>query len=260
MNHVTLVIVTAMATTKRYPPSMPDRAARLLDLLDQLRRARIPVTTADLAAKHDVSLRTLYRDIASLRSQGTDIEGDPGVGYRLRPGFLLPPLMFGTDELEALILGARWVEAQADTALSQAATTALARISATLPEPMRIAIDTSGLFVPRWHENKTPEPWLPVLRHAIRDERKLRMAYIDAASEPTTRIVWPFAMAFFDSTTRTFAAWCGLRNDFRHFRADRITALVDTGESYPERRHALLKRWWAAHPRRGRSTDTTDRN
>ena len=96
--------------------------------------------------------------------------------------------------------------------------------------------------------------------HAIRDERKLRMAYIDAASEPTTRIVWPFAMAFFDSTTRTFAAWCELRNDFRHFRADRITALVDTGESYPERRHALLKRWWAAHPRRGRSTDTTDRN
>ena len=109
---------------------MSDRAARLLALIDHLRRARRPVTAADLAFKHDVSLRTLYRDIASLREQGADIEGDPGVGYRLKPGFLLPPLMFDTDELEALVLGARWVEAQADSQLSQAASTALARISA----------------------------------------------------------------------------------------------------------------------------------
>lgn len=235
---------------------MSDRAARLLALIDHLRRARRPVTAADLASKHGVSLRTLYRDIASLREQGADIEGDPGVGYRLKPGFLLPPLMFDTDELEALVLGARWVEAQADSELSQAASTALARISATLPEPMRIAIDTSGLFVPRWHENKTPEPWLPVLRHAIRDERKLRMTYVDAAGEPTSRTVWPFAMAFFDPLTRTFAAWCELRRDFRHFRADRVTALEDAGEPYPERRHALLKRW-RAQPRRQRR-DTTD--
>ena len=235
---------------------MSDRAARLLALIDQLRRARRPVTAGDLACKHDVSLRTLYRDIASLREQGADIEGDPGVGYRLKPGFLLPPLMFDTDELEALVLGARWVEAQADSQLSQAASTALARISATLPEAMRIAIDTSGLFVPRWHENKTPEPWLPVLRHAIRDERKLRMTYVDAAGEPTSRTVWPFAMAFFDPLTRTFAAWCELRGDFRHFRADRVTALDDAGEPYPERRYALLKRW-RAQPRRQRR-DTTD--
>ena len=235
---------------------MSDRAARLLALIDQLRRARRPVTAGDLACKHDVSLRTLYRDIASLREQGADIEGDPGVGYRLKPGFLLPPLMFDTDELEALVLGARWVEAQADSQLSQAASTALARISATLPEAMRIAIDTSGLFVPRWHEYKTPEPWLPVLRHAIRDERKLRMTYVDAAGEPTSRTVWPFAMAFFDPLTRTFAAWCELRRDFRHFRADRVTALEDAGEPYPERRYALLKRW-RAQPRRQRG-DTTD--
>lgn len=232
---------------------MSDRAARLLDLIDYLRRGRYPVTAADLAARHDVSLRTLYRDIASLRAQGADIEGDPGVGYRLHPGFLLPSLMFGTNELEALVLGARWVEAQADAELSQAATTALARISATLPEPMRIAIDTSGLFVPRWHENKTSEPWLPVLRHAIRDERKLRMTYVDAADEPTARVIWPFAMAFFDPVTRTFAAWCELRGDFRHFRADRVVTLEDTGERYPQRRHALLKQWRAlpGRPKRG---------
>jgi predicted DNA-binding transcriptional regulator YafY len=225
---------------------MTQRAARLLRLLDELRRRRKPVTGQTLAQTLGVSLRTLYRDIATLREQGAGIEGDPGVGYVLKAGFLLPPMMFGSDELEALVLGARWVEAQADTALSQAAATALARISSTLPETMRIAIDTSGLFVPRWHENKTPEPWLPVLRHAIRDERKLRMRYVDRQDEDTERVVWPFAMAFFDPITRTFAAWCELRGDFRHFRADRVRALEDAGERYPERRHALLRRWRAA--------------
>ena len=196
-----------------------------------------------LAENLGISLRTLYRDIATLRGQGAGIDGDPGVGYVLRPGFLLPPLMFGANELEALVLGARWVEAQADAELAHAASTALARISATLPEPMRIALDTSGLFVPRWHENKVPEPWLPVLRHAIRDERKLRMTYVDAAGEASERVVWPFAMAFFDPMTRTFAAWCELRGDFRHFRAERVHALADGGAQYPERRHALIRRW-----------------
>lgn len=222
---------------------MTQRAARLLSLLDELRRRRSPVAGRELAATLGVSLRTLYRDIATLRGQGAGIEGDPGVGYVLRAGFLLPPMMFDTDELEALVLGARWVQAQADAELAQAASTALARIGAMLPEPMRIAIDTSGLFVPRWRENKRPEPWLPVLRHAIRGERKLRLCYVDAAGTTSERIVWPFAMAFFDPITRTFAAWCELRGDFRHFRADRVQALEDAGVPYPERRPVLLRRW-----------------
>ena len=232
---------------------MTQRAARLLNLLDELRRRRKPVTGQQLAQNLGVSLRTLYRDIATLREQGAGIEGDPGVGYVLKAGFLLPPMMFTTDELEALVLGARMVEAQADAELAQAAATALARIGSTLPEPMRIAIDTSGLFVPRWRESKAPEPWLAVLRHAIRDERKLRMRYIDRQDEETERVVWPFAMAFFDPITRTFAAWCELRADFRHFRADRVRALEDTGTRYPERRHALIRRWRKAtghHARR----------
>ena len=146
---------------------MPDRAARLLQLLDRLRRARRPVSAAELAESLAVSLRTLYRDIASLRAQGAVIQGDPGVGYRMRPGFLLPPLMFDADELAALVLGARWVQAQADAELAEAAGNALSRIGATLPEPLRIAIDTSGLFVPVWQENRAPEPRLPVLRRAL---------------------------------------------------------------------------------------------
>lgn len=222
---------------------MSDRAARLLHLLDHLRRARRPLLAADLAAAFGVSTRTLYRDIASLRAQGVDIQGDPGIGYSMRPGFLLPPLMFGEDELEALVLGARWVQAQADAELAQAAGSALARIGATLPEPLRIAIDTSGLFVPVWHENRLPEPWLPLLRRAIRDERKLRMRYVDASGESTLRVVWPFAMAFHDPVTRMFAAWCKLRGDFRHFRADRVHTLEDGGDRYPQRRHQLIRRW-----------------
>lgn len=115
----------------------------------------------------------------------------------------------------------------------------MARISSVLPESLRLTIDNSSLFVPSWQENTIAEPWLPVLRHAIRDERKLRMDYVDVKGDPSTRIVWPFAMAFFDPVTRVFAAWCELRGDFRHFRADHVHA----GERYPEPRHHLIRRW-----------------
>ncbi len=222
---------------------MSARGARLLQLLDRLRRARRAITGEALADEFGISLRSLYRDIAELRRQGAAIDGDPGVGYRLRAGFLLPPLMFNRDELEALVLGARWVQSQADDELARAAERALARISSALPEPLRLDIDNSSLFVPSWQENTVALPWLPVLRHAIRDERKLRMEYIDANGEPSSRTVWPFAMAFFDPVTRVFAAWCELRGDFRHFRADRVLALDDAGVRYPERRHDLIRRW-----------------
>ena len=107
------------------------RAARLLQLLERLRAHRRPVAGAALAAELGVSLRTLYRDIATLREQGACIEGDPGVGYLLRPGFTLPPLMFSADELEALVLGARWVAGHAaDPQLARAARDAVQRIGA----------------------------------------------------------------------------------------------------------------------------------
>lgn len=131
-----------------YAVAMVIRATRLLHLLDALRGRRRPVAGAQLAAALGVSLRTLYRDIATLRAQGADILGDPGVGYVLRPGFLLPALNFTEDELEALTLGARWVGRQADPELAQAAQRAVARITATLPGTLRASIETSGLLVP----------------------------------------------------------------------------------------------------------------
>lgn len=227
---------------------MAVRASRLLNLLDLLRRQRRAIGGPALAQALAVSLRTVYRDIATLRSQGAEIAGDPGIGYELRPGYLLPPLMFGPDELEALVLGMRWVGAQADPELARAATAALARITATLPAPTRLAVDTSGLFAPRGTPRTAPEPWLGALRRAIRDERVLRLRYVDGAGLDTERRVWPFAMAFFDPDTRLFVAWCELRGDFRHFRADRVRDIEDAGCHYPARRHVLIQRWRAQNP------------
>jgi predicted DNA-binding transcriptional regulator YafY len=220
---------------------MTIRAARLLHLIDELRRRRAPVRGARLAELLGVSLRTLYRDIDSLREQGADIVGDPGVGFQLRGGFLLPPMMFSAEELEALVLGARWVASHADPELATAATRALDRVIGTLPENLRLQVETSGLFAPDWNPT-TPEPWLPVLRRAIREGHVMRMHYRDAEGRTTERTVWPFAMVFLDDV-RLFAAWCEMRADFRHFRADRVLALDDTGVRYPDQRHRLLRRW-----------------
>ncbi len=224
---------------------MSSRAARLLQLLEHLRTYRHPVAGAQLAQAQGVSLRTLYRDIATLREQGAQIEGDPGVGYVLRPGFTLPPLMFSADELEALVLGARWVASHAaDPELARAARDAVQRIGAVLPPELRLAVETSGLFVPARAHAPSPAPWLPVLRRAIRDEHALLLHYRDEGGAVTQRRIWPFAMAFFDQA-RLIAAWCELRQDFRHFRADRVVDLADSGTRYPERRHALIRRWRA---------------
>ncbi len=224
---------------------MSSRAARLLQLLEHLRTYRHPVAGAQLAQAQGVSLRTLYRDIATLREQGAQIEGDPGVGYVLRPGFTLPPLMFSADELEALVLGARWVASHAaDPELARAARDAVQRIGAVLPPELRLAVETSGLFVPARAHAPSPAPWLPVLRRAIRDEHALLLHYRDEGGAVTQRRIWPFAMAFFDHA-RLIAAWCELRQDFRHFRADRVVDLADSGTRYPERRHALIRRWRA---------------
>lgn len=220
---------------------MSERATRLLHLLDELRRRRKPVRGAHLAEHLGVSLRTLYRDIDALRGQGADIAGDPGVGYQLRGGFLLPPMMFSAEELEAIVLGVRWVASHADPDLAVAAGAALDRVTGVLPENLRLQVETSGLYAPQWHPTE-PEPWLPALRRAIRAGHAVRIHYRDAEDRASERVIWPFAMAFL-AEVRLLAAWCEMRGDFRHFRADRVLALHDTGQCYPEQRHRLLKRW-----------------
>lgn len=226
---------------------MSVRATRLLRLLDELRRRRGAARGVVLAERLGISLRTLYRDIDALRAQGVDIAGEAGVGYQLKPGFLLPPMMFSTEELEGIVLGTRWVAAHADPQLAAAAERALDRIVGVLPNDLRLEVETSGLFAPDWAPVK-PEPWLPLLRQGIRDGHVLRMQYRDGEGQATERLIWPFAMAFL-ADRRMLAAWCETREDFRHFRADRIVSLEDTGKQYPEGRHRLLHRWRRLHLR-----------
>ncbi|MFN3836891.1 MAG: YafY family protein [Brevundimonas sp.] len=224
------------------------RSERLFDLLNVLRRHRRPVSGRTLADEMGVSLRTLYRDIATLQAQGATIEGEPGVGYVLKPGFMLPPLMFTPEEIEALVLGSRWVADRADPRMRDAALTALGRISAVLPPDLRDEMETSALLV-------VPGAPFPVdavdpglLRKAIRTERRLKLCYCDEAGAASERVVWPFALAFFDRV-RLLIAWCELRGDFRSFRTDRIVEAEIQDARYPARRQALMKRWREAHER-----------
>jgi len=218
------------------------RAERLLDLLQILRRHRYPVSGATLAAELDISLRTLYRDIAALQRQGAAIEGEAGLGYVLRPGFMLPPLMFAEEEIEALVLGSRWVADRADSPLAAAARNALAKIAAVLPADLRNELDTSALLVGPGEPLAAGDAELSVIRWAIRAEHKLDIRYRDRTESESHRTIWPFALAFFDRV-RVVVAWCELRQAFRHFRTDRIAALTATETRYPRRRQALLKAW-----------------
>ena len=220
------------------------RAQRLLDLIQALRGYRRPVSGATLAEALGISLRTVYRDIETLKAQGAHIDGEPGVGYVLRPGFMLPPLMFSEEEIEAIVLGSRWVADRADAALGAAARNALAKIAAVLPQDLKVSLDTSSLLVGPGNAVAAGDAELPTIRLAIRTERKLRIFYVDSRGRDSKRTIWPFALAFFDRV-RVVVAWCEIREGFRHFRTDRIGKVQFVDKRYPRRRQVLLKDWRA---------------
>lgn len=218
------------------------RAPRLLRLLALLRQYRHPVSGQALAEQLDVSLRTVYRDIATLQEQGADITGEAGVGYLLRPGFLLPPLMFSPEELEALALGCRWVMQQTDEPLADAAHSVLSKVATVLPPDLRETLESASLLI---GPSPAPEPEqidLVLLRDAIRRERKLDLSYQDGNGSHSQRIVWPVGYGLF-ARVRVLIAWCEARQDFRHFRTDRIQAMTVLDARMPQRRRALLAAW-----------------
>ena len=221
------------------------RAHRLLDLIQALRGYRRPVSGAVLAEALGISLRTLYRDIATLNAQGAHIDGEPGLGYVLRPGFMLPPLMFSEEEIEAIVLGSRWVADRADAALSAAARSALAKIAAVLPPDLQTNVDTSSLLIGPGQATAAGDTELPAIRAAIRSGHKLRIDYLDGSGRRSRRTVWPFALGFFDRV-RVVVAWCELRDGFRHFRTDRIRKVQVLDKRYPRRRQVLLREWRAS--------------
>jgi predicted DNA-binding transcriptional regulator YafY len=221
-----------------------DKTERLFAVMDSLRRHRRPITAAAMAEEQGVSVRTLYRDVQTLIGLGAPIDGEAGVGYMLRPGFFLPPLMFTPEELEALVLGARWVGAQPDDGLGDAARNALAKIATASPEDLRDRINDTGLWpVAVWSSSsRKPMPVLGQVRQAMRTEKALNIAYEDENGAQSERTIWPVQLAYYEGK-QTIAAWCCLREAFRNFRTDRITALTVTEERYGKRR-AVLERAW----------------
>lgn len=218
------------------------RSERLLNLLQLLRRHRRPVSGRVLAQELGVSLRTLYRDVASLQAMGAEIEGEAGLGYVLKPGFHLPPLMFRPDELQALALGARWVADRADADLSDAARNALSRISAVLPPDLKADLDASALLLGPARGFVPDAVDTALLRQSIRSGRKLRLSYRDASDAASERVIWPFALAFFEGV-RLLLGWCELRDGFRNFRTDRIVSAELMSERSPRRPPILLEEW-----------------
>nr|WP_194304095.1 YafY family protein [Chthonobacter albigriseus] len=214
----------------------------MLALVQALRRRRRPVSGAELAGELEVSLRTIYRDIQTLIAQGAPIDGEAGVGYVLKPGFMLPPLMFTDEEIEALVLGGRMVARRADDRLAFAAENALAKIAAVLPSDLSESMEATGLIVGFSRPEQPDGVDLSTLRQAIRNETKIAFAYVNEQGVPSRRVVWPMALAFFDRV-RVLSAWCELRGDYRSFRTDRIADAVDLGQRYPRRRRVLLKEW-----------------
>ncbi|AWP23586.1 MAG: YafY family protein [Gammaproteobacteria bacterium] len=238
------------------------KTTRLFKLMDALRGRRRAVAAAQLAEELSVSLRTVYRDVQTLVGLGAPIDGEAGVGYRLRAGFFLPPLMFNAEELEALVLGTRWVKGQGDPTLARAVDSALAKIATASPKDLREEIAEIGLWAPRFGKATEQVTSLGALREAIRHERKLKIRYVNLAGVETERVIWPVALAFFEGV-QLVAAWCELRGDFRHFRADRIARLETTGATYPRPRRELARLWEQQREARnpaGRADDTADRN
>lgn len=209
------------------------RADRLFLLIHAMRGRRSAITAQQLAQTLQVSLRTVYRDVADLQLSGVPIEGEAGVGYMLRKGADIPPLMFSEDELEALVVGTRFVRAFGGERLGRGATAALLKIEAVLPDALRERSRRTRIFAPRVDGRIESSGLIDALHAAIERMQVLRLDYRDGNGAITTREIEPLALAFWGGTW-TLGAWCRLRNEFRSFRPDRIVAYAPTGEIFAD--------------------------
>lgn len=216
------------------------RSTRLLALLQALRGRRQPVAASVLARELGVHERTIYRDIATLTAEGAPIRGEGGVGYVLEAGLFLPPLMLSEDEIDAVLLGLRYVDQRGDTVLQKAAEAARAKISAVLPPEAQVAT-MAPLSAAGPHDGRFPDTLvsLDLLRAAIRDQKRLAIQYVDEQKASSERIIWPIQLGFMENA-RVVTAWCELRQAFRFFRTDRILSAT-LGERYPKQRAMLLR-------------------
>lgn len=206
------------------------RAERLFRLVSELRLRSIS-RAEDLAAHLEVSIRTVYRDIAHLQASGLPIEGEAGVGYLLRPGFDLPPLTFTFEQLDALAIGLSFVEVAGDASLAQAARETRAKLQAALPQPDQRKLERAPLFASR--RDGRAAPVLKIVRRAVREAKVLHLHYEGADGTSSARRVRPLAIWAFTEGWLV-AGWCELRQDFRAFRIDRILQAEETGDSFTD--------------------------
>lgn len=222
---------------------MSNRTDRLIKLLQLLRTSRHPKSARLLARELCISMRSVYRDIDTLRHQGAVIDGEAGVGFVLQQDCNLPPLMFSENELEALMLGMRWAAAHADGEMAEAARSVLGKVHAVLPARLAEQAEAHAVYpincaTTFGHDE---EHVLAQVRQALRQEQTLSFSYTDVQGQASRRTVWPVALGYWDNV-RLLAAWCTLRQAFRHFRCDRI-AQIQTGAAYPMPHRLLLQRW-----------------
>jgi predicted DNA-binding transcriptional regulator YafY len=218
------------------------RTERLFQIIQILRANKTPVTGRSLADELEISLRTLYRDMAELIAQRIPLTGEAGTGYVLDDGYDMPPLMLTADELEAAVLGSAWVAARADPSLARAARDLMTKLSSAIPDELRPIILDAGVKTvstrPKIHERFEGA----VLRQAIRERLKLKLVYQDQGGAVTDRIIWPLFIAYLDDT-RMIVAWCETRQDYRHFRTDRVSFMEIQQDKYQGRRAVLIKAW-----------------
>ena len=212
-----------------------------------LRRARRPVTAEKIARTLEVTVRTVYRDIAALQGMRVPIEGEAGVGYHMRPGFDLPPLMFTSDEVEAVVVGLALLRRTGDKGLLRAAQGVKRKIADVLPKELLRSLDQTALQVSSYGIAPPVVVELEMLREAIRAERKLQLVYADTAGARTRRTVLPLAI-FYYVEVAVLAAWCELRGDFRHFRVDRISKCAELDVFFTSEAESLRARWQSTLP------------
>lgn len=218
------------------------RADRLFQIIQILRRTTRPVTAASLAEEIEVSKRTIYRDIADLIGRQVPIVGEAGMGYLLDATYDMPPLMLTPDEIEAVVLGAQWVTRYGDKVLSGAANDVIAKIAAVVPERLRpfIAEPSVGAKPSAIVYEEAVD--IVELRRAIREGHKLLLHYRSEGGDVTERIVWPVILGFSEAT-RIIVAWCELRQDYRHFRTDRVITAEVLDATNGLRAGELRRRW-----------------
>jgi len=228
-------------------------ADRLFQIVLMLGRGKV-LTAKTLAERLEVSERTIYRDIQDLMVSGVPIEGEAGVGYILRRGYQLPPLMFDEDEIEALLFGVGVARSWGDAGLGEAAERILAKIDAVLPERLRPALDSRRLVVPHPHVTDEASAMLGEVRDAINRRVRVFLDYSDVRGSSTERIVWPLTLAYWGRTW-TLGAWCELRQAFRSFRIDRISSARPLNSCFPDEPGRRLEDYFACvRPEEGRET------